>query len=189
MTTVVELPQSPRRPDGVVLDPEPALPRAVTRAPARGIVSLKEPLGDKVVGAAIEAFFAVFTGHEPEPLEGVLARSARLLDSHGGSSYAVVRDELVRRVAAFKASNVTTVHIDRVERSEYGDLGEAGLRRRPPEMRPGDVLVRVHVTIPGAGGERLFGNVVVLLLRWDEDLEGAGPPRLRVAGFDEDDVR
>jgi len=49
-----------------------------------------------------------------------------------------------------------------------------------------DVLVRVHLTIPGAGGERLFGNVVVLLLRWDEDLEGAGPPRLRVAGFDEE---
>jgi hypothetical protein len=189
MVTVVELSQSPRRPDGVVVDPEPELPRAVTSAPARGVVSLKEPLGDKVLGAAIEAFFAVFTGHDPDALDGVLSRSARLLDSHGGSSFTVVHDELARRVAAFKASNVTEVHVDRAERSEYDDLGETGLRRRPAEMHPDDVLVRVHLTVARGGGDRLFGNVVVLLFRWEEDPERGGPARLRVAGFDEEDAR
>ena len=187
--TVVELPRSLRRPDGVVLDREPALPRATARAPARGVVSLKEPVGDEVLRAAIEAFFVVFTAHEPEALDGVLSRSARLLDSHGGSSYAVVRDELLRRVAAFKASNVTSIHVDGVERSEYDDLGMTDFRPRPAEMRPGDILARIHLTIPRVGGDRLFGNEVLLLFRWDTDAERPGSGRLRVVGFDEQEVR
>jgi hypothetical protein len=186
---VVELPRTPRQPDGVVLDPEPALPRAVAKAPARGVVSLKEPLDDGVLNAAIEAFFAPFTDHEPEALDSVLSRSARLLDSHGASSYTIVRDELLRRVAAFKASNVTAVHVDGVDRSEYDDLEVTGLRPRPSEMRPGDILARVHITVPHVGGDRLFGNVVILLFRWDEDAERPGSGRLRVVGFDEQDVR
>jgi hypothetical protein len=186
MATVLELPKTPRQPDGVVIDPEPALPPAFARAPAEGVVSLKEPLDEGIVGAAIEAFFSVFTSHAPEALEGVLSRSARLLDSHGGSSYAIVRDELLRRVAAFKAANVTTVPIHRVERAEYADLGENGLRPRPGEMRPGDILVRVHLAAPHAGADRLLGDVVVLLFR-SETEAAEGPPRLRVVGFDEQD--
>jgi hypothetical protein len=203
MATVVELPKTPRQPDGVFLDPEPALPRAVAKAPARGIVSLKEPVGDGILRAAIETFFAAFTDHEPDALDGVLSHSARLLDSHGASSYTVVRDELLRRVAAFKASNVTKVQIDGVERYEYDDLevdgtsaalprrGQdlSGMRARPSEMRPGDILARVHLIVPRVGGDRLFGDVVVLLFRWDEDAEGSGSGRLRVVGFDEQDVR
>ncbi|HEY6461962.1 MAG TPA: hypothetical protein VIY73_17470, partial [Polyangiaceae bacterium] len=45
----VEAPASssppPRRPDAVVVEPPPALPAPVAHAEARGVVSLREPLG------------------------------------------------------------------------------------------------------------------------------------------------
>jgi hypothetical protein len=188
MTSALELPKTPRQPDGVVIDAEPTVPRAVESSAARGVISLKEPLGDAVVRGAVEAFFVPFTSHDPEAVDGVLSHSARLLDSHGASSFAVVRDELLRRVAGFKAAGVTSVHIDSIERFDFGDLGENGGHPRPPEMRKGEVLVRVHVTTPHPTGDRLFADVVVLLLRWDEE-DGPGKARLKVAGFDEQEAR
>jgi hypothetical protein len=189
VVSVVELPKTPRQPDGVVLDPEPALPRAAESVPARGVIALKEPIGEAVVAAAVDAFFIPFTSHEPEALEGVLSHAARLLDSHGASSYTIVRDELLRRIAAFKLAGVRSVHVDGIERYDYGDLGESGAQSRPAEMRKGDILARVHLTTPHLGGDRLFGDIVVLLFRWDEDADGPGRARLRVVGFDEADAR
>jgi hypothetical protein len=189
VATGLELPTTPRQPDGVVVDPEPALPRARENASARGVLSLKEPLSDAAVRAAVEAFFVPFTSHDAEALDGVLSHAARLLDSHGASSYSIVRDELLRRVAAFGRAGVGSIPIDGIERFDFGDLGGTRTHARPLEMRKGDILVRVHVTLPHTGGDRLFGDVVVLLFRWDEEQDGPGKPRLRVVGFDEEDAR
>jgi len=190
VASALDLPKVPRQPDGVILEPTSALPRAVETAPARGVISLKAPLGDTVLRAAIDAFFVPFTTHDPDALDAILSRAARLLDSHGASTYTIVRDELVRRIAAFKAAGVTRVDVDAVERFEYGDLGRSGgARPRPPEMRKGDILARVHVTVPRPGGDRLFADVVVLMFRWDEDADGPGKARLKVVGFDEQDSK
>src|SRR5580658_6926485 len=83
MASAIDLPKTPRQPDGVILDPEPTVPRAVESAPARGVISLKEPLSDAILRGAVDAFFVPFTSHDPDALEGVLSRAARLLDSHG----------------------------------------------------------------------------------------------------------
>jgi hypothetical protein len=189
MASAIDLPKTPRQPDGVILDPEPTVPRAVESAPARGVISLKEPLSDAILRGAVDAFFVPFTSHDPDALEGVLSRAARLLDSHGASSFTVVRDELVRRVAAFKAAGVTRVDVDGIERFDYGDLAQNGAHPRPPEMRKGDVLVRVHVSLPRLSGDRLFADIVVLVFRWDEEADGPGKARLKVVGFDEQEAR
>jgi uncharacterized protein (DUF1684 family) len=183
--TVVELPKEPRQPDGVVLDSEPGFPTGAPRAAAVGVVALKEPISDAVVRTAGESFFAAFTSHDPDAIDAILSHAARLLDAHGGSSFAVVRDELRRRVATFKAAGVRSVNIDSFERFDYDDLGDSSARPRPDEMRPGDVLARLRVTVPHTGGDRLFGDVVVLLFRKEESTDGPGQSRLRVVGFDE----
>jgi hypothetical protein len=187
MNTAVELPTSDRHPDGVALESGLALPRAVERAPAAGVVSLKEPVGDAAIQKAVDAFFAVFTNHDGEALDALLSRSARLLDAHGGSTYGTLREELRGRIRNFDAAGITSVRVEGVERFDYRDLGgDAGVRDRPKEMRPSDVLVRVHVSLPRSSGMKLFGSVVVLLWRWEEDGE-AGKAVPRVAGYDEEE--
>ena len=42
LETATEIPKAPRRPDGVVLEPPPALPSPADRAPASGIVALRD---------------------------------------------------------------------------------------------------------------------------------------------------
>jgi hypothetical protein len=54
-------------------------------------------------------------------------------------------------------------------------------------MHPGDVLVRAPITTPRLNGERLFGDVVVLLLRWDEG-RTKDDRGFRIAGFSEEDA-
>jgi hypothetical protein len=189
MQTTVELPDGPRQPDGVAFDPPSAIPRAVEAAGAGGVVTLKEPIGDRAIRSAISGFFAAFAVHDPEALDAILSHSARLLYSHGASSYVIVRDELLRRLAGFSRAGVNSVPIDSIERFDYGDLGASAAHPRPPEMRKGDILVRVHLSLPKGGTDRLFADIVVLLFRWEEDVDGPGSARLRVAGFDEEEPR
>jgi len=187
MTTALALPATPRQPDGVLVDPVPVVPPAAERAPARGVVSLKEPVGDDMIRRAVDAFFATFANRDSEALDVLLSRSARLLDAHGGSTYSALREELRGRIHAFDVANVSSARIDGVERFDYRDLDEAGARSRPKEMRPGDVLVRVHVSLPRSAGVKLFAPIVVLLWRWEEDADAPGKTALRVAGYDEEE--
>jgi hypothetical protein len=46
-------------------------------------------------------------------------------------------------------------------------------------MREGDLLVRVPILTPRVGNDRLFGDVVVLLLRREDG-------RFKIAGYGED---
>jgi hypothetical protein len=187
MSSALTLPETPRQPDGVVLDPPMLAPPAVTRARASGVISLKAPIGDDVLRRAVRAFFDVFVDRDADALDALLSRSARLLDAHGGSSYATLREELRSRIRAFDAAGASAVRVDTIERFDYRDLAGDPSGGAPPEMRPGDVLLRVHVAAPSASATRLFAPVVILLLRWEEDAEAPGQPDLRVAGYDEED--
>jgi hypothetical protein len=186
VATALELPTGPRRPDGVTIESPAALPAPVDRARAEGVVALKERVSDATIRAAASAFLDAFAAHDVEALDRSLSRSARHLDAHGGSSFQVLADELVRRLRLFEASGVDAVHVERIDRFFYRDLGDGGARPRPSDMRPDDILVRAHLLLPRPSGERLLGDVVVLLLRWEEDA-GAGDKRsLKVVGFDEE---
>jgi hypothetical protein len=184
--TALELPSGPRRPDGVTFDVPPALPSLVERAPAEGVIALKEGVSDAAIRAATSAFFDAFAAHDVEALERSLSRSARHLDAHGGSSFQVLTDELLRRLRLFEAAGVDAVRIERIDRFFYRDLGERGTRPRPSDMRPEDVLVRAHLLLPRPNGERLLGDVVVLLLRWEDDPNVSSGRNLKVVGYDEE---
>jgi hypothetical protein len=158
----------------------------VERAPAEGVVALKEGASDAAIRASVSAFFDAFAAHDVEALDRSLSRGARHLDAHGGSSFQVLVDELLRRLRLFEANGVDAVRIERIDRFFFRDLGEAGARLRPSDMRPDDVLVRAHLLLPRPSGERLFGDVVVLLLRWEEGAASSDERKLKVVGFDEE---
>jgi hypothetical protein len=170
----------------VILDAPSALPLPVERAPAEGVVALKERVSDAAIRAAAVAFFDAFAAHDVEALDRSLSRSARHLDAHGGSSFQVLFDELLRRLRLFEATSIHTVHLDRIDRFFYRDLDEGGARPRPSDMRSSDILVRAHLALPRPGGERLLGPMVVLLLRWEDDPNPSRARSLKVAGFDEE---
>lgn len=165
--TDVELPDPPRRPDGVVVEPAPALPVATERAPSNGVVVLREPLGDDAVVAVVRAMFRAFAHEDREALAALLTADAAPLGAGHVGARGALLDQWSARLRSMDyglLEGLEVARLDRMERRTYADLA-AGGGDRPSMMRPGDLLVRVPVATPRAGAEPLFGDVVVLLLR------------------------
>jgi len=176
LETATELPKTPRRPDGVVLEPPPALPPASDRAAATGIVALREPLADKDVEEIVRAYVRGFEREDLDALVRLLAQEAAPLGRAGGRSQLV---ELWRtRMRNFeyqKLAGTEIARVSQIERHTWETLGAPGSPGRPAEMRPGDVYVRVPIATPRVGSEQLFGDILVLLLRREDG-------RLKIAG-------
>ncbi len=174
--TVTELPKEPRRPDGVVLEPAATLPAPVERSDTDvPLVALHEPLDDRALGALVRRYFHAWEREDLEALGRLLSPDATLLGHSGGRPIETFRARL-RRYEYQRIAGLEPARLDRLERHRYADL-EA--RQRPREMREGDVLVRVPVLVARVGGDPLFGDTLVLLVRRED--EG-----LRVAGVGEE---
>jgi hypothetical protein len=176
LETVTEMPKTPRRPDGVVLEPSPALPLASDRAPASGVVALREPLADKDVEDIVRAYVRAFEREDSDALVQLLAQDAAPLGRAGGKNQLV---ELWRtKMKNFeyqKLAGVEVVRLTQIEKLTYEMLSVSGGPTRPTEMRPGDLYVRVPIATPRVGSDQLFGDILVLLLRREEG-------RLKIAG-------
>jgi hypothetical protein len=176
LETATELPKTPRRPDGVTLEPPPALPPPSDRASARGVVALREPLADKDVEDVVRAYLRGFEREDVDALVQLLAQEATPLGRAGGKAALV---ELWRtKMKNFeyqKLAGVEVARLAQIERYTYETLGPSGGPTRPTEMRPGDLYVRVPIAIPRVGSDQLFGDTLVLLLRREDG-------RLKIAG-------
>jgi hypothetical protein len=168
--TAVEIPSTPRKPDGVLLDTPSALPRAEDRAPARGVVSLREPLSLEAVKEVARAYVRAFEREDIDALGQLLTTDATpLFGARAGRQ--PLLEQFRTRMKNYdygKLGGAEVARLDRIERYELDELGVPGAPDRPPEMKPGDLLVRVPITTPRVGAEPLFGDVVILLLRRDE---------------------
>ncbi len=175
LETATELPQSPRHPDGVALEPPPALPPATDRANAAGVVALREPLADKDVEDVVRAYVRGFEREDIEALRALLSPDAAPLGRVGGRQQLV--DLWMMKMKSFeyqKLAGTEVVRYSQIERYTYEALGNPGAPPRPAEMRPGDLYVRVPIASSRIGTE-FFGDVIVLLLRREEG-------RLKIAG-------
>ena len=175
--TATELPKTPRRPDGVAVEPAPALPSVSDHAPAQGVVALREPLADKDVEDVVRAYIRGFEHEEPDALAQLLAQDAAPIGRSGGNRQQLI-DTWRRRISSFEYQRLSGSEIARyseIERLTFDAVGAHPTYMRPPEMRQGDLYVRVPITTPRLNGEQLFGDVVVLLLRREDG-------RLKIAG-------
>ncbi|MBX3261414.1 MAG: hypothetical protein KF782_17145 [Labilithrix sp.] len=175
--TATELPKTPRRPDGVALEPPPAMPPPADRAEARGVVALREPLADKDVEEVVQAYIRAFEREDDQALVQLVAQEAASLGRAGSSRQQLI-DVWRTKMKSFEYQRLAGLEVARVsqmERHTYETLGGPDTPERPAEMRPGDLYVRVPITTPRVGSEQLFGDVLVLLLRREDG-------RLKIAG-------
>ena len=175
LETATEMPKTPRRPDGVVLEPPAALPAAQERGKTAAVLALREPAPEEDVDEVVRGYLGAFEREDVAALAGMLTQDAAPLGRAGGRSQLV---ELWRsRMKSFEYQRLAGIEVARMsqlERRGYDGFPPGG-PPRPSEMRPSDVLVRVPIATPRVNGEQLFGDVLVLLLRREEG-------KLRIAG-------
>ncbi|WP_394828861.1 hypothetical protein [Pendulispora albinea] len=187
---------APRRPDGVVLDPPAAIPLAVDRVAARGVVALREPLGDEALFDVVRTYVTAFQHEDVDGLIQLLAFDAVALDAKGPRSRSAIVDAWrarFRNLDYAKLVGTEVIDFDAIERYTAQNLGSAGssssssssssfgVPARPAEMRDADVLLRIPVAAARVAGERYFGDVILMLLRRDGE-------RYRIAGLAEEDA-
>jgi hypothetical protein len=171
--TLTELPQEPRRPDGVVVDPSPELPTAAEAADkGTGIVALKPPLPDRAARALVAAFLRAVVGENVEALSELVTSDATVT-ARGRTGAPSLLDHWRARMRHFRyralASEILYQEAD-IELYRYEDLETPlpGRPLRPPEMAPTDVLLRVPILVVRAGSDRVFGDDILFHLRRDK---------------------
>lgn len=160
-----------RCPDGVALEPPPAWPLPVERAAGRGVVSLREPVGPSVVERLVASFFDAWQRGSLEALTALLTTDAGSIDGSVRGRVALTEGWQQRLQAHeyVRLAGLELVRPDRIERWSYDELAEPGAPPRPAGMRPGDIFVRAPVEVTELAGERVFGDVAVLVLRRERD--------------------
>jgi hypothetical protein len=176
--------QRPRAPDGVVLDPLPLSPPPVARGSARGVLALREPTGEDAVVELLQSFLEGWQHESLDALMALVAPDAGLLEGadHG---HAALVDSWRQRLRAHdygRLDGADLVRPERIERWEWDELGMSQTPARPASMRPGDVFVRAPLEVTRVGGERVFGDVVVMILKRQNG-------HLRIAAYGENDAR
>jgi hypothetical protein len=174
----------PRRPDGVVLEPSPALPSVAARGPSGGVLALRVPMGSDAVADVVRLFIDAWQRESIDALASLLTPDAGPIEARGRGSRALVEGwrQRLRAHGYARLAGVEVVRPDRIERWEAEELGVSGAPARPPDMRPGELLVRAAVEVPVVSGERLFGDQIVMIVRPDEG-------RIKIAAYGETDAR
>jgi hypothetical protein len=172
-----------REPDGVVLDAPPVLPAPRIRGSAQGVVSLREPSGQDAVVELVRAFVDGWQRASLDALLALTAPDAGLIDGpdHG---HAALVESWRQRLRAHDYGRLAGAEVmlpERIERWEWDELGTPPRPTRPPTMRPGEILIRAPLEVTRIGGERVFGDVVVMVVRRQEG-------GLRIAGYGEVDA-
>ena len=157
-----------RKPDGVLLEPSPAIPQPVERADARGVVALKLPLSIEDVRVVVKQLMTGISNEQQEVINQLLLPDATDLVSHYGREQMLTNwRQRFARLEYQKLRGIEVTHLERAEMREFDDLQTTGAHARPAEMVQGDLFVRIPITAPLSNGERLFDDVLLLLLRRD----------------------
>lgn len=183
--TAKEAPAPPRQPDGVVLEAEPSLPDLAGRAPARGVVALREPRDAAPFRDLAYAYVHALQREDLDSVLALLTLDAVALHGKARPTRSALLESLRTRMRAVDYSQIAgldPLEGDAIRIYDYDELGTTVDVARPPEMRPGEVLVRAPVAVTRLGSDRFFGAAVLLVVRRDET-------RFRIAGIGEDDGR
>lgn len=160
----------PRRPDGVAVDLQGSLPQAKPSGSTdEGLLPLKEPVDPSLALDAIRTFFRAVSNEDLDTLVKGLAADAQQLPLGSGSGMSVDR-HWDRRFRKFDyASGVELPYRESmVETYRFDDLDGALPNRplRPAGMTPQDVLIRVPISRTHFGLDRVFGEEILFVLRW-----------------------
>jgi hypothetical protein len=163
-------PSSERPAVGAFLDPEPARPAPVARADARGVVSLREPVGELDIARFVQGFLDAWRRESLEDLDSLLSQSSDTgpIEALGRGREAVIenwKDRLkahAHEYARLGGDLVAPEHIEHRDSDEVGGFEGPWPRAT---LRVGDVYVSAPLTVTSSGSDRLFGNFLVMVLR------------------------
>ncbi|HEY1956154.1 MAG TPA: nuclear transport factor 2 family protein [Polyangiaceae bacterium] len=190
LDTSLEMKDATRHPDGVLVEPAPAIPPAEEHGSAgAGVVALRTPVSDEQIGDVVHKYVRAFTEGNIDAFDDLLDDNAVLFGDNGHSqARPMLLQSLQARyrqhVAEYRAIHDDIARLDRIERWSSDDLGPFSDPPRPVEMRKGDVLVRVPLDPQTSlsTGDPLFRSTLVLLLRRGSDRA------LKIAGLAETDT-
>ena len=156
-----------RRPDAVVVEPPAAMPTVTARAPARGVVALREPLAGDAVQAVMQQVTDAWQQGSLEALVGVLTSDAGPIEARGRGRGPLIESWRQRLHAHeyTRLAGLDLIRPERVERWTWDELGASDGPARPADMRPDELYVRAPVEVTHLGNEKVFEDVIVLLLR------------------------
>ncbi len=156
----------PRRPDGVVLEPPPAIPPTVTVADARGVVALRASLSSDAIRDCVAALLDAWQRASLDALSALLAEGAGPIEARARGPGALVeawrqrlRSHEYKRLEGLDSGAPRPRRALRVRRA-----GRAGLARAPGRHAPRRDFVRVPLEVTQVAGDKLFEPTIVLLM-------------------------
>jgi hypothetical protein len=160
----------PRRPDAVVVEPPAALPSATSHAEARGVVALREPLAGDAVREAVVQVAEAWQQGSLEALVALLTNDAGAIEARSRGRGPLVESwrQRLRSHEYARLAGVELVRPERIERWSWDELGASDAPARPADMRPDEVYVRVPLEVTRLANEKVFDDVMVLLLRLED---------------------
>jgi len=175
--TARELPEGPRRPDGVAVDPSSETPKVEDVAgTAKGLVTLRTPLGADAAMVTVGAFFRAIVAEDADSLEALFTRDALMINPAGGPGggspqAALYWTQRLRRLDYTKLAGEVVYREAELEIFRSDDAFEATPHPsiRADALAAGDVVVRVPIVTPRVGSDKLLGEEVLLWLRRDVD--------------------
>jgi hypothetical protein len=158
------------------------MPSATARAEARGVVALREPLAGDAVRDLVSGLMDAWQRESLEALSSLLTPDAGPFEARARGRAAVVEGwrQRLRAHPYGRLAGMELVRPERIERWDADDFGSADAPARPPDMRPGELYVRVPLEVSRIAGEKFFGEVIVMLVRREEG-------RYRIAAYGEVD--
>jgi len=187
LDTALDVKDATRKPDGVLLEPAPAVPPAEENGKAQdGVIALRQPISDEQIGELARDYVHSYATNAA--VQTLLTDDAVLFGDNGRSTpkAALVRwvqERWQAHIPDYRAFHKDIVRLEKLERWAHDDLGPHTDPPRPSEMRHGDVFTRIPLDpSPSSAGDPLFHNTLVLLVRRGADR------KLKIAGLAETDT-
>jgi hypothetical protein len=144
------------------------------------VTTLREPVSRLAIVRVVRSVIEAWQSESLEALGALLAADAGPIEGRGHGRGSLT-ESWRQRLHAHEYARLAGVQLIREERIEYwsaDELGGSSAPASPPDMRPDEILVRVPIDRTRVAGERLFGDVLVLVLRRENG-------ELRIAAYGE----
>ena len=177
--TAAEIPEAPRKPDGVAIDPSSAAPPPRDRASSGdGMVTLRAPLGVELAMALIADFFGKIVIEDDDALAALFTKDAiAVTGSSSGSgggmgptpAAALWWEQRFRRLDYGKIAGEVIYREADLEIYRADDMVQSTPHRaiRTNALGEDDVVIRAPILTPRSGQERLLGDEIIFWLRRD----------------------
>ena len=188
LDTQLELKDATRKPDGVLVEPTPAMPAPEERGTAQaGVLALRQPIGDEQIAEVVKKYIRAFVETDRSAFADLFENDAVMFLDNGrsGARPTITQnfDERIRQHRGEYRQYPDVARLDRIMQWSSDDLGPHTDPPRPNEMKPGDVYARIPLQSPlSQAGDPLYKNTLVLLLR-----RSAADRQLRIVGIAETD--